>query len=333
MGGGPAFDAAAALPPGKNPYLVYLSRFTKPESHRAMAGCLDRIAGLWALQLDMALPEPYGQHFPWASLRYAHTAAIRAMVLAQTRADGQPWAPAYRNKHLVALRRVLRVSWKLELMSTDDYHRACDVEGVEHRRLVVGRVITAEERAQLTAVCLADPAPQGLRDAALLESLYSTGCRRAELARATRDDYDPGSRTLIVTGKRDKQRDTYLTEAAAARLGEWLVAGRPRGPLFPAGDRWGRIGTEHMTSNGIGQVVARRARQAGVPDISPHDFRRTFTGDLLDAGVDLATVQQLLGHASASTTAGYDRRPAAARRAAVDRLGGGPAGMSARHLT
>ncbi|MDP9375207.1 MAG: site-specific integrase [Chloroflexota bacterium] len=75
-----------------------------------------------------------------------------------------------------------------------------------------------------------------------------------------------------------------------------------------------------MTSHAIYNVLAERQAEAGVAKLSPHDFRRTFIGDLLDRDIDLARVQQLAGHASPLTTARYDRRPEAGKRRAVEVL-------------
>lgn len=75
-----------------------------------------------------------------------------------------------------------------------------------------------------------------------------------------------------------------------------------------------------LTAQTVYDVLARRADQAGVKKFSPHDLRRTFAGDLLDAGADIVTVQKLMGHANANTTAGYDRRGPKAKRDAVNKL-------------
>ena len=75
-----------------------------------------------------------------------------------------------------------------------------------------------------------------------------------------------------------------------------------------------------MSARAIGAVIDDVRRTAQLPRLTPHDFRRTFVGDLLDKGADLATVQELAGHASPTTTSRYDRRAAAARQAAANRL-------------
>jgi len=109
--------------------------------------------------------------------------------------------------------------------------------------------------------------------------------------------------------------------AAAAALDDWLaVRGERPGGLFLAITRHQRIVGTGLTSHAVYNVLAKRQREAGVAKLSPHDFRRTFVGDLLDAGVDLATVQQLAGHASVATTARYDRRGEATKRRAVEVL-------------
>jgi integrase len=104
---------------------------------------------------------------------------------------------------------------------------------------------------------------------------------------------------------------------------EWLRArGDQPGPLFLAVNKAGRIDPElrRLTTQSVYSMVDRLARKANVKHFSPHDCRRTFGGDLLDAGVDAATVQKMLGHASLATTGRYDRRTEEAKKRAAGRL-------------
>lgn len=164
-----------------------------------------------------------------------------------------------------------------------------------------------------------------LRDAALLELLYATGVRVAELAGLDRTDVDFERRTLVVTGKGNKQRTVPFGVPAAVAVGRWLDHGRrhlvvsardseqPQGPeqsqrseqsrgaaLF-LGVRGGRMGVRQ-----IREVVNRAL--AGLGDTGargPHVLRHTAATHLLDGGADLRSVQELLGHSSLQTTQLY----------------------------
>lgn len=297
-----------------DPYHTYLDSLRSTESRRTMRGCLDRIARIIT---DDDTATGAGQ--PWHLLRYPHTTALHAAML------NKGWSASHINKHLVALRQVLKTAWKLDLISTDDYRKAIDINSVTTTRLPRGQHIPAEAIAAALRACDADTSPAGRRDAAIIAVLYSTGCRRAELAGLRLTDYDRTERSLTIIGKGDKQRLVHLNTAAQARLDTWVsTRGATPGALFPPISRGGRIrttahGPATMSGQAIADLLARRLPSGDTP-ITPHDFRRTFIGELLDAGVDLATTQQIAGHSSPATTARYDRRPLARRRDAVDRL-------------
>lgn len=155
-----------------------------------------------------------------------------------------------------------------------------------------------------------------LRDAAMLETLYATGIRVAELTGLNVGDVDLASRTLRVTGKGNKQRVVPFGAPAAAALVAWLEQGRSvliargntqaahkssssRSPMF-LGARGGRI-----DQRVVRMVVHRKAQEAGVPDIAPHALRHSAATHMLDGGADLREVQELLGHASLKTTQRY----------------------------
>ncbi len=256
------------------------------------------------------------EQVPWGELRAQHLIIIRARLL-----DGGRLAPATVNLTLAALRGVARAAWRLGLLSAEELAQIRDVPPARGTRLPAGRAATGGELAALLAACARDSSPAGVRDGALLALLYGAGLRRAELAALGRGDWLPDGALLRVLGKGDKEREVPLPPGAVLALADWLaLRGDGEGPLFCPINKGGRLDGRRMTEQAVYGILQKRATEAGVDDLSPHDLRRTYVGDLLDRGADIATVQKLAGHADVSTTARYDRRGGAARRAAADLL-------------
>jgi site-specific recombinase XerD len=306
----PSLPAERALAPvvypalDENPAAVYLAHL-RPGGRRTMRQALDVIAELLTNGRADALS------CPWAGLRFQHTAAIRA-----TLADA--YSPATANKMLSALRGTLKTAWRLRQMTAEDYRRAADIETVKGRTLPAGRELDQPELAALLRACGGDPTPAGFRDAALVSLLYSAGLRREEAVSLDLADYDPAPGKLRVRGKGTKERTVYVLGGAAAALDAWLSRrGATPGALFWPITKTGKLLPRRLSSQSVYDVLRKRGKQAGLESFSPHDLRRTFVSDLLDAGADIATVAQLAGHANVQTTARYDRRPEAARRQAA----------------
>ncbi len=173
------------------------------------------------------------------------------------------------------------------------------------------------EEDEMTALLHApDPAtPLGLRDRAILETLYASGLRVSELIGLTCDDLARGDATaglcaLRVVGKRRTERVVLLGEAAVAALQAYLAAGRPAlraradapadGALFL--NRFGGPLTARSVARLLHKYVMATSARRG---ISPHALRHTFATHLVNHGADLRTVQQLLGHVSLATTEVY----------------------------
>ena len=288
----------------RNPASVYLAALAVG-SRRTMRDALNIIAAM--------LTNGHGDALTvnWAALRFQHTAAIRSRLAEQYRA-------ATANKMLSALRGVLKTCWRLGYMHADDYTRAADVPSITGSTLPKGRALSSGEIDALMTACLNDSSAAGARDAAIIALLRVGGLRRAEICALTLADYDAETGALIVRGKRNKERAAYVTNGAKDALDDWLlVRGGESGALFCPVSKGGTISIRRMYPEAVFNMLTKRAAQAGVKDLSPHDFRRTFVSDLLDAGADIATVQKLAGHANVQTTARYDRRGEQAKRKAV----------------
>lgn len=303
-----ALTTSRDLPADQHPAAVYLARLSAG-SRRTMSAALDTVAGLLSGgQLDAA-------RLDWSAVRYQHAVAVRTAL-------AEKYAPATANKHLAALRGALQEAWRLGLTSAEDYHRAVDVPPVRGESLPAGRAVESNELRALFESCAHDDHPSGVRDAALLAVLYGGGLRRAEVVALDLADYDRTTGMLTVrAGKGHKARTAYATNGARTAIEMWLgVRGTAPGALFLPVNKGGHIGDHALTPGAVLQALQRRAAKAGVEHFSPHDLRRTFIGDLLDGGADLAVVQHLAGHSNPATTAKYDRRGERAKQRAAELL-------------
>ncbi len=308
-----------SAPQNQHAVAVYLARLA-PGSRRTMRAALDCIAEKLTGELNYAFV------LEWSMLRYEHTQAIRAAL-------AERYAPATANKMLAALRGVLRECWRLGEMDAETYHRAVDVAAIKGTTLPRGRALSAGELRALFADCLADEGASGVRDAALLAVLYGAGLRRSEAVMLNATDYDQETGALRVrAGKGRKARVAYATGGAKLAIEAWLQtrASAPRQPraantdagesLFYPINKGGRLVERRMSDQAVLNIAGKRRLRSGVEKFSPHDLRRSFISDLLDAGADISTVQGLAGHASVQTTARYDRRGERTKRKAAEML-------------
>ncbi|MBB6173046.1 integrase/recombinase XerC [Nocardiopsis mwathae] len=152
-----------------------------------------------------------------------------------------------------------------------------------------------------------DDTPTGLRRTAVVEVLYATGIRVAELCALDLDDVDRERRTLLVHGKGGKDRVVPIGTPALDAVDRWLQAGRPNwadaasGRALFIGARGGRLGTRTARRD-----VHERMRSAEAGDgVAPHDLRHSAATHLLNGGADLRSVQEILGHSSLRSTQIY----------------------------
>lgn len=154
---------------------------------------------------------------------------------------------------------------------------------------------------------MSDADPIAVRDTAVLELLYASGIRVGELVALDVDDLDDARRVVRVFGKGRKERVAPYGVPAATALRRWLDHGRPHlavdghGPALFLGARGGRLDQRAVRA----LVHARLADVPGAPDTGPHGLRHTAATHLLEGGADLRAVQEILGHASLSTTQLY----------------------------
>ncbi len=187
-----------------------------------------------------------------------------------------------------------------ELMLTDDWRR--------HLPVILPHALRQDQvMAILEAVT--ETGPLGLRDRAMFELAYASGLRVSEVVGLRLPELDLADLFCRITGKRGKTRWVPFAAVTASRLDDYIMLGRPSF-LKP-------ISEDYIFLSNRGRPVSRNhywlrlkeaAQRAGVTDhVSPHTLRHSFALHLLEGGVDLRVVQELLGHSSIATTQVYTR--------------------------
>ena len=230
--------------------------------------------------------------------------------------ERQGLAARSRARTLVSVRRLLRFAGT----AGGDASAGVSLPRFDQR---LPRVLRPDETARLLEA--ADPAtPLGLRDRAMLEVLYGSGLRVAELVGLPLASVDARAGVLRVRGKGGRERIVPLGAPGLAALGAWLRDGRPR--LARKGSR--AVDAVFLSTRGAPMTrqnfflrLRELAARAGIPAarVSPHVLRHAFATDLLEGGADLRAVQAMLGHADLATTQIYTHVSRARLRETVDR--------------
>lgn len=295
---------AQPVPLTLQPAEVYI-RSLGSGSRRTMREALDNIAKL------LTDGECDATTLDWSKIKYQHTAIVRSILM-------EKYSPAMANKMLCALRRTLKEAWRLELTTQEQYARAADISSIRGKRLLKGRALNDTEVATLWKHCLDDNSNLGLRDTALL-GILMVGLRRSEVTHLDLNHFKPRNCSLhIHNSKGNLDRIVYLPPKGVEVIKDWLkFRKKEAGPLLYPLSRGHNILYRKISDQGILKALQTRGELAGLNNFTIHDFRRTFITNLLCAGVDIITVKELAGHASADTTAMYDMRGEEAKKQAI----------------
>lgn len=220
--------------------------------------------------------------------------------------NGTPLSKTTQAYHLIALRGFLTYLSNREISSLSP-------EKIELPKVTRKQVtfLTHDEVTRLIDAIPTDNSPQHLRDAALIELLFSSGLRVAELVGLNRDHINTERREFMVRGKGQKDRPIFISKRAAEIIDAYLATRSDSLPaLFLNYSRNNTSSTSgdyrRLSPRSIQRSVAKYARLAGITKhVSPHTMRHSYATDLLMNGADIRSVQSMLGHSNIATTQVY----------------------------
>jgi integrase/recombinase XerD len=221
--------------------------------------------------------------------------------------DGKPYAVATLCLKVRSVKRFFEFLSAANIIFIDPSET---IKEPQKERRLVQKVLTPEDVAKI----LSRPnlgTLSGIRDRAILETLYSTGIRRGELCGLSIYDVDLAAKTLRINkGKGQKDRVVPLGKHAARFLQEYIAKVRPHHTRKNRGERrlFVNIQGKPLDKYTVGSIVKNHGKEAGIKKpVSPHMFRHAFAVALMKNGADITAVQKMLGHADLGTTQMYIR--------------------------
>lgn len=291
-----------------NPITLYLENLA-PSGRRSIRCALANAADIIGFTGKL-------ETLPWQLIEYQHVALVRNALKQQLKAANTI------NLTLSALRGVMKACFNLKLISADQLLTINDIKPVRGQRLLSGRSLTNIEVQKLLRACKQDRSPIGKRDHALIALMLATGLRRSEVIALDNNDFNSKTGLLTVqAGKGNKQRQIFLNPDSRQVIRQWRNwRGNSEGKLFNPISKASHVINKTLTGQSVYDIIQHRAEQAQIGELRPHDLRRTFVTQLLEAGVDLNTTRQLAGHSDIQTTARYDLRDQKTQKRAVQLL-------------
>lgn len=291
-----------------DPVTVYLNSLAS-SGRRSVKSLLHSSAAILGFEGELEV-------MPWNLIEYQHLALVRNTLKKEGKSANTI------NLALSSIRGVMKACFHLKLINADQMLLIEGITPVRGQRLPSGRSLSKAELTKLHRCCQQDKTVIGKRDYAVIALMLATGLRRSEVIAITMDDYNTRTGLLTIqSGKGNQQRTAYLNTDSRQVVSQWLmVRGKQPGHLFNPVSKTGTIVIKALTCQTIYDIIKQRSEQAKLDPVRPHDLRRTFVTQLLEAGVDINTTRQLVGHADIQTTARYDCRDLKIQQKAVKRL-------------
>lgn len=277
-----------------NPAAAYIMSLQSNNSKKTMRSFLEKVAVLLGYSSLMDTP--------WQELRRHHVQGIISKL------TEQELSPSTVNTYLSAIKGVALEAWTSGALSADDYAMIKSVKSLRGKRVRRGKALTQSDVKQFLNIDI--NLPIGLRNFAIFSLMVACGLRRAEVVSLNVADLDVENGRIIVRGKGNKERVLYVSSGVVASIQNWIQrAGlQLEDPLFTRVLRHNVMTNKRLSPQAIYYFMKEQQERLGLPDISPHDLRRTFATMLLQKGEDLITVMEAMGHNSVETTQTYDMR-------------------------